>query len=486
MDPSRRKWYKFALLGLAGLLLLGVSRIQNELNRQRADPKLGLTRVTPLENAPPVLAFTTVALGGFRGLIANALWIRANDLQEQGKYFEMVQLADWITKLEPTFVQVWLVQAWNMAYNISVKFTDPADRWRWLQRGIELLRDQGLRYNPKEALIYRELSWFFQHKMGHMLDDAHIYYKTMWAREMNQVLAGGHPNYPELLNPQTEEAKQRVRTLRDRYKMEPQIMKRVDELYAPMEWRLPEAHAIYWAVVGLEKSTKTNQITLRRVVYQSMQLSVRRGRVIALPTNAWVVTGPDLEKIDAADEAYEKMIAEEPDLAYSFQTAHKNFLKEAVWLLYVHNRKREANQWMKKVRVKYPEAFPPDTTLDEYVLDRVRSTATETDPTAIKSLLEGMIGQSLTARAWGEDDYAEGLELFTAKVWEEYNSKTASQTQRLRIPSLREIRASVLERLLDPQTGLLPELQARLRTSLELPPQTNSPPTSVPGNKPEK
>ena len=83
-----------------------------------------MTRVEPLENAPPVLAFTTVALGGFRGLIANALWIRANDLQDDDKFFEMAQLADWITKLEPHFAQVWLVQAWNMAYNISVKFKD--------------------------------------------------------------------------------------------------------------------------------------------------------------------------------------------------------------------------------------------------------------------------------------------------------------------------------------------------------------------------
>ena len=114
------------------LLLTAAAIMQRALNHQRSDPGLGLTRVAPLENAPPMLAFTTVALGGFRGLIANALWIRANELQNEGKYFEMVQLADWITKLEPTFVQVWIVQAWNMAYNISVKFPDPQDRWRWV------------------------------------------------------------------------------------------------------------------------------------------------------------------------------------------------------------------------------------------------------------------------------------------------------------------------------------------------------------------
>src|SRR5947208_3066622 len=184
--------YKAGLLLSAAALLVGVSRFQEALNRQRAEPELGLTRGVGLgSNAPPVLAFTTVALGGFRGLIANALWIRANELQQDGKYFEMVQLADWITKMEPTFTQVWTVQAWNMAYNISVKFPDPYDRWRWVQRGIEVLRDDGLRYNPKEALIYRELAWFYQHKIGQNLDDAHLIYKSELAHEMQRVHGAG-------------------------------------------------------------------------------------------------------------------------------------------------------------------------------------------------------------------------------------------------------------------------------------------------------
>src|SRR5262245_66196202 len=110
--------FKKALLAALAIALLAVGGVtQQSMNRDRA--ALGLTRIEPLENAPPVLAFTTVALGGFRGLIANALWIRANDLQQEDKFFEQVQLSDWITKLEPTFVQVWIVQAWNMAYNIS-------------------------------------------------------------------------------------------------------------------------------------------------------------------------------------------------------------------------------------------------------------------------------------------------------------------------------------------------------------------------------
>src|SRR5205809_4434741 len=251
------RFKKIVLLALATVLLVGVGQIQRALNRDRKD--LGLTRVAPLENAPPVLAFTTVALGGFRGLIANALWIRAGDLQEEDKYFEKVQLADWITKLQPHFTTVWVHQAWDMAYNISIKFSDPRDRWQWVQRGIELLRDEALKYNPDEPLIYRELGWIFQHKIGQDLDDAHKYFKSEWAREMDQVMAG--TNYQTLIHPQTEDEKERARILREKYKLNPVHMKEVDDEYGPLEWRLPESHAIYWATLGLKRAKKEQQIT---------------------------------------------------------------------------------------------------------------------------------------------------------------------------------------------------------------------------------
>src|SRR5437868_15507230 len=178
--PSRA--YKIALASVAVLLFVSVFYSQRYLNTQRE--VLGLTRIAPLENAPPMLAFTTVALGGFRGLIANALWIRATELEDEEKLFEMVLLADWITKLEPHYVQVWVVQSWNLASNISVKFKSPVDRWRWVKAGFELIRDEGLKYNPGEPLLYRELATDFGHKIGQNLDDANVYYKVQWAQEM--------------------------------------------------------------------------------------------------------------------------------------------------------------------------------------------------------------------------------------------------------------------------------------------------------------
>jgi hypothetical protein len=469
-----RRVYKWILVGTTIVLLVAVSFLQRSLNQQRTNPEMGLMRVADLgSNAPPMLAFTTVALGGFRGLIANSLWIRANDLQNEGKYFEMVQLADWITKLEPTFAQVWLMQSWNMAYNISVKFTDFNDRWRWVQRGIELLRDDGLRYCPKEALVYRELAWFYQHKMGQNLDDAHLFYKQAWATEMNDLLGPGKVNFDELLDPRTEDAKKRVKLLREKYKLDPVVMKDVDGQYGPLEWRLPEAHAIYWATLGLKESKKKDLITLRRVIYQSEAMMVMRGRLISIKP---IRFGPDFSKLDQAVKAYEKMVAEETDLKEAIRTAQRNFLKEAVFVLYTHNQVKKANDLYSYLKTTFPDALPADLPLDEYALTRLTGTMKALRNDEAKAIVEGLIVQYYQNLVLEDDDRANGMLLMAQKLWGIYDAKTFRAAIRLR--PFKEMMQDVLKQLLDPAQGLQADQAALLRKKLNLPP-LNAAPTSA-------
>ena len=113
-----------------------------------------------------------------------------------------------------------------MAYNISVKFKDRPDRWRWVERGIELLRDQGLRYNPDDVFDLPQLAWFFQHKMGQNLDDANMYYKQQWAEEMTPFFGPNGTNFDALIHPQTAEDRTNALVLREKYKMDPVFAKR--------------------------------------------------------------------------------------------------------------------------------------------------------------------------------------------------------------------------------------------------------------------
>ncbi|HZM04423.1 MAG TPA: hypothetical protein VFC44_15580 [Candidatus Saccharimonadales bacterium] len=484
------RFYKAALAVVAVILFCGVAQLQNSLNLDRE--KLGLTRLTPLENAPPVLAFTTVALGGFRGLIANALWIRANDLQEEDKYFEMVQLADWITKLEPHFVDVWRVQAWNMAYNISVKFKDPEDRWHWVERGIQLLRDDGLRYNPHETLLYRDLSWLFQHKIGQNLDDAHMRYKLRLAQEFQDVL-GGRPDFKELLHPTTPEARERVRKLREVYKMDPAIVQKVDEEYGPLDWRLPDAHAIYWAEMGRLNAKPEDQETLRRSIYQSMQQATFRGGALSSSitnvTEQNFLLWPNLDLVPKVNAAYEKMIAEEVRNPHGFQqnmqTAHKNFLKQAIYLLYEDNREKQAAYWFKYLNTIYPNAFvgkEAHITLENFAISQIIEDNGETDMSKVSASIMGMIHRSFFYLIADNDDKAYNYRNLAQRIWNHYHAKTEGVSeQRLALKPFPEMYRFVLDRELNPTNGILSaQGAALLRTKLGLRAGEMAPPPSAP------
>jgi hypothetical protein len=178
----------FVCIVLAASLLITAGMQFDFINSQRQQMKLIANE--PLENAPPSLAFATVAMGAFRGLLVDILWMRADKLKDEGEFFDAKQVADWITTLQPRFASVWEFHAWNMAYNISVAIpaTQPEERWRWVKNGYELLRDKGIPLNPKSISLYFEMARIFQHKIGSVSDDAHKYYKLQLAMAMEPLL----------------------------------------------------------------------------------------------------------------------------------------------------------------------------------------------------------------------------------------------------------------------------------------------------------
>ena len=478
---------KILLLLFAGALLFGSGRMQQALNRDR--DALGLTHAAVLDNAPPVLAFTTVALGGFRGLISNLLWIRANDLQQDDKFFEAAQLADWITKLEPTFAQVWLFQGWNMAYNISVKFKDFPDRWRWVEHGIELLRDDGLRYNPNSVDIHRELAWFYQHKLGANLDDANMYYKSQWAGEMRNFFGPDGTNFDLLLHPPNETDRTNAALLRDKFKLDAAFAKSVDAQYGPLDWRLPEAHAIYWGARGLQAARENpdkvkadDLIKLRRIIYQSMLQAFHHGRIIADPFRKGYSLGPNLELTPQVNAAYEKLYADETEsgMKDGILKAQRNFLRDAVYFLYENNRLAEASQWFKYLGDKFPDkpiidgqpnSLPKNLTLDEYAVAVVQIDIGETSQDRVTAAAQGLLSRAYYDLAAGKDDRYENLKRLAIKVYERYRTKTSGfkGDQRIPLPPFETLNNAVLQQLLDSKTGLPYAARAELVTKLQLP-----------------
>lgn len=154
-----------------------------------------LSHTERAEDSDPPEVSLGIAMGAFRGLFVNILWMRATDMKEAGMFHEAIELAKTITRLQPRFPRVWAFHAWNLAYNVSVETQTPEERFQWVMSGVRLLRDQGIEANPNDLLLHKELAWIILHKIGGFTDDANRYYKREWAAEWTVVV--GVPPRPE-------------------------------------------------------------------------------------------------------------------------------------------------------------------------------------------------------------------------------------------------------------------------------------------------
>jgi hypothetical protein len=260
------KQHVFLLLFLLTLCLASSWQSQ-ELAQRRRVQALGMNEVYSAQ-APAALNFVMVGLGGFRGLVAEVLWFRVGRLQMEGRYLELVQLANWITMLDPKASEGWTFNAWNLAYNISVMMNRPEDRLRWVLNGISLLRDQALRFNPRDAKLYRELSWMYQHKIGENLDTAHAHYKAYLLEclapcvNSNGTVCVSDANRAALISMRLDLGQ----------------MVALEKRYGPLDWRMAETHALYWASLGRSCAKGAEVSQCEYAVNQALMLSVFRGR----------------------------------------------------------------------------------------------------------------------------------------------------------------------------------------------------------------
>jgi hypothetical protein len=346
-NTAKNKWITPLLIILAIAFLWIAGSMSTNLTDMRRE--YDLVSTTPIENAPPLVAFTTVALGGFRGILADILWLRVSYLQDNGNYLEVAQLSDWIAKLEPRCTEIWSFHAWNMAYNISVMMSDYNARWRWVNNGIELLRDKGLLYDSGAPKIYFELGWLFQNKIAANFDDAHTFYKIKWANEMTELLGSGYPDYTALKkDPAT------IKKMTEHYKLIPEIMQQIDNMYGPLDWRCPLTHSVYWGYRAKQHAPDGKFIPGERMIFQSLSQSILYHNCA---TNNTDNNKPDISLLNKTITAYEYAINNYNDK--TFRTAHYNFMSAAIKLLIKNNMMKDAQKIYDRWLQDAPAATPP-------------------------------------------------------------------------------------------------------------------------------
>jgi hypothetical protein len=503
---------------LAAAAAPGLSALQQGLSAMRV--REGLAETAAVEDAPPAVAFTTAALGGFRGLLADVLWLRSVQLQDEGRYFEMFQLASWIAQLQPRHAGAISHLGWNMGYNISVTFSDPEDRWRWVQRGISLLRDEGLRNNPTDPGLHETLAWFYLHKLGAELDDAHQYYKRQFARRMTAIL-GAAPDWEALARaPDTPDALRnalppdavfwkrladlhldfdaaekafrhnngalpdelqgaalpdaerdaltlclRRRWLQQECRLEPGRILALNRKYGPLDWRHPLSHAIYWSSRGLDVAPGHRHHTCELYLRQSLKLAFDAGRILGDPEAGTMQVTSNLDLANAVDRMLLDGIAADPADS-AVKTAHANFLADAVTQLYLFGRREAAARLLAEARRLYGERERRfRRPLGEFAIAGVASSLDGATADQALSMIQGYLWQACYMTALGDNERAAGYDLLAAKLWQTYMEKLPpAAEQRRRLPPLDSIRSKAVQACL---ANFHPALAERLRRELK-------------------
>jgi hypothetical protein len=104
-------------------------------------------------------------LGGFRGIVADLLWIRAEENKRDHDWDRLKTNVELITKLQPHFLSIWTFQGWNLAYNVSVEWDAPEDKYEWIKQGIKFVQE-GVRKNRRSPDLVWDTAWFYYHKLG--------------------------------------------------------------------------------------------------------------------------------------------------------------------------------------------------------------------------------------------------------------------------------------------------------------------------------
>jgi hypothetical protein len=148
------------LLGLlmVGILLLLVP-LQESIHQARPnlfDPNRTTKRASAISIGPTPAVIA--ALGGFRTVAADLLWLKAERVWDGGDWWAMLPILDAVTQLDPHFILAWQVYGWHAAYNLHAESETIVDKRYWLERGITIL-ERGVEANPDNWEMIFGLGW---------------------------------------------------------------------------------------------------------------------------------------------------------------------------------------------------------------------------------------------------------------------------------------------------------------------------------------
>lgn len=102
--------------------------------------------------------------------------------------------------------------------------------------------------------------------------------------------------------------------LRETLRMDASMMRDLEARFGPLDWRIPESHAVYWAskALALAKRGSFDEIAARRMIHQSLTTLVGAGRFTGNSAEKRWMTSSNPDLIPGACAAFEEEMLATP------------------------------------------------------------------------------------------------------------------------------------------------------------------------------
>ncbi|MHC4266712.1 MAG: hypothetical protein ACYSUK_12405, partial [Planctomycetota bacterium] len=294
--------------------------------------------------------------------------------------------------------------------------------------------------------------------------------------------------------------------LRKTWKLEPLLMHQLNQKYGPIEWddpnthrpldwRHPDAHAIYWAVKGLQVAHREefdmDEANTDRIVLHSLQNLFRRGRIFIfnpLPSSGQtkiqqttstisqlarqedVFFRPDLRMFYSYNDAVVTVLDKYEDVprqgtVQSFKNGHRNMLINAALAFYQSNHRQQAQKIYDILQQRYPrEEF--EVPLVEFVRKRFQDELRALGIFNAQESIQMILRESYFRFAMRDDDEAANLESMARQVYDHYQ-RSYSDEDRINLPDYRRMKYLALRDFLN-DTQYPPQLRQNLMARIRI------------------
>jgi hypothetical protein len=273
--------------------------------------------------------------------------------------------------------------------------------------------------------------------------------------------------------------------LRNVWKLEPETMRELNQTYGPvdwidpntrlpLDWRHPDCHAIYWAVMGLransQRPVSADQTNTDRMVGHSLQNLFRYGKIViydVVKESNDPVLGvtqqlykdiylrPELRMFESYNRSMLATLNEYKDKTsegeyQSLGDGHRNMLINAVLSFYQSGHESQAQKIFNELRKLYPrEEF--NVSLMTFAKNRLLEELQILGITDVREQIEMMLVDSYYLYAIRQDDDSYGREKMVQEIYAEYKKRYEDAKERLALPELSRLRLLALQTFLEGQ-----------------------------------